>query len=230
MDYRKEFRVDPDDKVKLEEARSRLHRQARIAGRSEEGDRGLSARSCSSSRPCSTPSTSTRSSSSCRRSTPAARTARSSTCSPRSIRRARPSPASSSRPRSSSRTIFSGASIRTRPGKGEIVDLQPFALTRTCWSPRVHKLIDKATWTARYRAHSRLRGAARRERNDDPQVLPAHQQGGAARALRPAPRRPEPQLEDQRVRLYRARAVGRLHRGVRGRDRARPAPRTRRGT
>ena len=59
-------------------------------------------------------------------------------------------------------------------------------------------------------ADLRLRGPAGRERNDDPQILPPYQQGRAARAFRPAPRGSRPQLEDQRGRLYRACALGRL--------------------
>ena len=76
------------------------------------------------------------------------------------------------------------------PGKGEIVIFNRSQFEDVL-VPRVHKLIDKATWTKRYAAHLRLRGAAGRERYDDPQVLPAHQQGGAARPLRPAPGRPD---------------------------------------
>ena len=83
------------------------------------------------------------------------------------------------------------------PGKGEIA-----IFNRSHYEdvlvPRVHKLIDKATWTMRIRHIRDFEALLAENGTTDPQVLPAHQQGRAARALRPAPRRPEPQLEDQR--------------------------------
>jgi Polyphosphate kinase 2 (PPK2) len=51
-----------------------------------------------------------------------------------------------------------------------------------------------------------------------PQILSAHQQAGATRAFRPAARRSRAKLEDQRVRLHRARLLGRLHRRLPGCD------------
>ena len=135
--------------------------------------------------------------------------------------------ASSSRRRPNSRTISCGASTPTRRHKGEIAIFNRSHYEDVLVT-RVHKLIDKATWTQRYR-NPRLRGPARRKRNGDPQILPPHQQGGAARPLRPAPRRPGAQLEDQRSRLRRARILGRLYRGVRGR-RSRNEHQRRRGT
>ena len=44
---------------------------------------------------------------------------------------------------------FSGGSIRTRRERAKSPS-STARITRTCWSPRVHKLIDKATWTTRY--------------------------------------------------------------------------------
>ena len=75
-------------------------------------------------------------------------------------------------------------------GTGRNRDLQPFALRGRAGHarPQAHRQGDL---DGALSAHPRLRGPAGRERNDDPQVLPAHQQGGAARALRPAPRRPD---------------------------------------
>ena len=73
------------------------------------------------------------------------------------------------------------------PGRGEIVIFNRSHFEDVL-VPRVHKLIDKATWTDPHSAHLRLRGAARRERNHSSQILPPYQQGGAARAFRPAPR------------------------------------------
>ena len=112
--------------------------------------------------------------------------------------------------------ISSGASTRTRRA-GARSRSSTVRTTRTCWypGPQADRQgdLDRALQT-----HPRIRGAARRKRHGDPQILPPYQQGGAARPLRPTPRRPGPQLEDQRVRLFRAGPVGRLHRGVRGRD------------
>ena len=64
-----------------------------------------------------------------------------------------------------------GASIRTRPGHGQIAIFNRSHYEDVLVT-RVHKLIDKATWTDRYQRHSRLRGPARRERDHDPQILP----------------------------------------------------------
>src|SRR6185437_13104333 len=58
--------------------------------------------------------------------------------------------------------------------------------------------------------YPRFRGAARRKQHRDPEVLPPHQQAGATRPLRPAPRRSHAQLEDQRGRLHGAGLLGRL--------------------
>ena len=103
------------------------------------------------------------------------------------------------------------------PGRGEIAIFNRSHYEDVLIT-RVHKMINEATWTDALREHPRLRGAAGGEWNDDPQILPAHQQRGAARPLRPTPRRSGSQLEDQRVRLYRACAVGQLYRSIRGRD------------
>ncbi len=67
----------------------------------------------------------------------------------RSTRKACVSPASSSRPPRSSRMTSSGASIANAPGRGQIA-----IFNRSHYEgvlvERVHKLVDKATWTARY--------------------------------------------------------------------------------
>ena len=66
------------------------------------------------------------------------------------------------------------------PGKGEIA-----IFNRSHYEDllvtRVHKLIDKATWTTRYQRIRDFEALLRRERHHDHQVLSAHQQGGAAR-------------------------------------------------
>jgi polyphosphate kinase 2 (PPK2 family) len=83
------------------------------------------------------------------------------------------------------------------PGRGEIAIFNRSHYEDVLVT-RVHKLIDKATWTRRYQRDLRLRGPAGPERNHDPQILPPYQQGRAARAFRSAPRGSRPQLEDQR--------------------------------
>ena len=90
--------------------------------------------------------------------------------------------------RPNSRMISSGASIRTRRDAGKSRS-STGRTTRTCWSTRVHKLIDKATWTRRYREIRDFEALLVPERDHDPQILPPYQQGRAARAFRPAPRR-----------------------------------------
>ena len=83
---------------------------------------------------------------------------------------------------------------------------------------RVHKRIDKKTWTARL-ANPRIRDRADRKQHGRAEILPAHQQARTTCALRRAPGRPGPQLEDQlRIGLQRAGALGRLYRRVRRRD------------
>ena len=83
------------------------------------------------------------------------------------------------------------------PGHGEIVIFNRSHYEDVLVT-RVHKLIDKAAWTDRYQCIRDFRDPARREQDHDPQVLPPHQQGRTARALRPTARRPRAQLEDQR--------------------------------
>ncbi len=92
---------------------------------------------------------------------------------------------------------------------------------------RVHKLVPKAVWSAALRPDQRIRAAPRRERHDDPEVLPADLARGAARALQGPARRSGEAMEDQRYRLQGARALGRLCRRLRGHaaqvlDRGRP--------
>ena len=99
------------------------------------------------------------------------------------------------------------------PGRGEIAIFNRSHYEDVLVT-RVHKLIDKPTWTRRYQNIRDFEGLLVRERDHDPQILPPYQQGRAARAFRPAPRRSGTQLEDQRGRLHRARVLGRLYRRV----------------
>ena len=81
---------------------------------------------------------------------------------------------------------------------------------------RVHKLIDRAVWEDRYKRIRQFEDEPGREWHPYPEILPAYLQGGAARALRPPAGGSAAQLEDQRIGLCRARALGRLHRRLRG--------------
>jgi polyphosphate kinase 2 (PPK2 family) len=80
---------------------------------------------------------------------------------------------------------------------------------------RVHNLVPQAVWSQRYALINDFREAPGPEWHTRPQVLPAHQSRGTTRAFQAAARRPGTQLEDQRIRLLRARPVVRLRRGLR---------------
>ena len=104
------------------------------------------------------------------------------------------------------------------PGKGEIAIFNRSHYEDVLVT-RVHKLIDKETWTERIK---RIRDFEQLLAENGTTILKFFlhiSKDEQTRAVRPAPGGPAPQLEDQRVRLFRTRAVGRLHRGVRGRDR-----------
>ena len=103
------------------------------------------------------------------------------------------------------------------PGKGEIAIFNRSHYEDVLVT-RVHKLIDKKTWTTRY---ERIRDFEALLAENGTTIIKFFlhiSKAGTAPAIRPAPGRSGPQLEDQRVRLHRARSVGRLYRGVRGRD------------
>ena len=83
---------------------------------------------------------------------------------------------------------------------------------------RVHKLIDEATCKARY---EQIRCFERGLADNGTRILKFFlhiSREEQARALRRAPAGPRAQLEDQRVGLHRAGAMGRLHRRLPGRD------------
>ena len=134
MDYRKQFRVKPGQKLKLNKLDPAY--KAEPASEAEaKKDRRATSRSSPASRPCSTPSTNTRSSSCCRPWTPAARTARSSTCSAASTRRAsRRKIQAADAARIRARLSLAGPSPK-RPQTGQIVDLQPLPLRRRAGHP-----------------------------------------------------------------------------------------------
>ena len=104
--------------------------------------------------------------------------------------------------------------LRT-PAKGEIV-----IFNRSHYEDvlvvRVHKLVPQSVWSKRYNLINEFEKLLAAEWHAHPEVLPPHQPRGAARALRPAARRSGAQLEDQRERLCRARAVAEIRRGLRG--------------
>ena len=68
------------------------------------------------------------------------------------------------------------------------------------------------------RGHQRVRAAPCPQRHEDRQVLPPRLQGGAEAALLRAARHARQGVEVQRRRRRRARALGRLHGRLRGRD------------
>ena len=104
------------------------------------------------------------------------------------------------------------------PGRGEVV-----IFNRSHYEdvlvPRVHQLIDKATWTARYERIREFEAGLSDNGTTILKFFSAYQQKRTALSLCRAAGGSEAQLEDQRVRLSRAGAVGRLHRSGRGRDR-----------
>ena len=95
---------------------------------------------------------------------------------------------------------------------------------------RVHDLVPKEVWSGRYEHINHFEQLLADEGVTDPQVLPAHLQGGAEEAARGPARRPRQALEVQRQRPEGAGAVGRLPGRLRGRAVAAAPPRTRRGS
>ncbi len=83
---------------------------------------------------------------------------------------------------------------------------------------RVHGLAPKKLWQRALRPHRGLRGAAGRAWHHRPQVLPPHQPQGAEGAPARARAHAAGRVEAECERLEGARALGRLHRGLRGRD------------
>jgi len=111
------------------------------------------------------------------------------------------------------------------PGRGEVAIFNRSHYEDVLVT-RVHKLIDKSTWTARYK---RIREFETGLTDNGTTILKffwhISQQGRTARALcRPAGGS-EVELEDQRIRLYRAGAVGQLYRSIRGCDQRHQHPR-----
>ena len=82
---------------------------------------------------------------------------------------------------------------------------------------RVHDLVPKAVWRSATTRSTRSSELLADDRHDHRQVLPVHRPGRAARAVPGAPRRPDEALEVRARRPRGAQALGRLHRGLRGR-------------
>ena len=105
---------------------------------------------------------------------------------------------------------------RRVPGKGEIG-----VFNRSHYEDvlvvRVHDLVPKDVWSARYDQINAFERHLDRQRHDDHQVLPVHRQGRAAGAVPGALRRPDQALEVLARRPRGAEALGRLHRRLRGR-------------
>ena len=102
-----------------------------------------------------------------------------------------------------------------RASQGRVRHLQPLALRGRARRPRARSGAQVPVEGA-LRSHPRLRGAARRARDDRPQVLPPHQQGRAEEAPARAREGSAHGVEAQPGRLGGARAVGRLHGRLRG--------------
>ena len=104
------------------------------------------------------------------------------------------------------------AHLRT-PGKGEVV-----IFNRSHYEDvlvvRVHKLVPHAVWSKRYELINDFEKMLSAERHAHPEVLSPHQPARAAVPLRPEARRSVAELEDQRKRLFRARAVAAISGGV----------------
>ena len=133
---------------------------------------------------------STPSSSSSRGSTPPARTGRSTRSWRRSTRRAASSPRSRCPTAEELAHDFLWRIHKRTPGKGEIG-----IFNRSHYEDvlvvRVHDLVPRAVWSARYDQINAFERDARDERHDDRQVLPVDRSRRAARALPGALRRPD---------------------------------------
>ena len=82
---------------------------------------------------------------------------------------------------------------------------------------RVHELVEKSEWKSRYAKINEFEKFLTARRNDDPEILPAHQPRRAARSSSSPDRRPAQAVEDQRGRRGRATLLGRLSTGLRRR-------------
>ena len=105
---------------------------------------------------------------------------------------------------------------RRVPGKGE-VGIFNRSHYEDVLVVRVHELVPKDVWKARYDQIVAFEDQLAAERHDRRQVLPVHRQGRAARAIPGALRRPDEALEVRARRPRGAQALGRLHRRLRGR-------------
>jgi hypothetical protein len=96
-----------------------------------------------------------------------------------------------------------------------VVKVHPAILDKADLPPEdVHKHI----WKHRYEDINNFEQHLVPQRHHDPEVLPERVEGGAEEALPRAPRHPREELEVQLRRHRRARLLGRLHGGLRGRD------------
>ena len=116
------------------------------------------------------------------------------------------------------------------PGKGEVS-----VFNRSHYEDvlveRVHKMVPKPVWKARYDfINDWERLLSRGQQHHHPEILSLYLQGRAARALQGAARRSGAAMEDQRFRLQGARLLGRLYRSLRGRADESARRRTRPGT
>ena len=108
-----------------------------------------------------------------------------------------------------------------------VVRVHPELLARQRLPKRV---VGKDIWDERFKSIRDVRAPSRAQRRADPEVLPAHLQGGAAQAFPRAARRAGEALEVRDGRRGGAQALGQVHARLRGRDPRTPAGPRRRGT
>ena len=82
---------------------------------------------------------------------------------------------------------------------------------------RVHKLVPPEVWKKTLRGHQSFRGTAERQRRADFEVFSAYLQCGTERTAAGPRKRPDQSVETFGGRLERARPLGRLSDGLRGR-------------
>ena len=108
-------------------------------------------------------------------------------------------------PEEATRFPMAGASACARQGEVAVFNRSHY---EDVLVERVHKLVPKPVWKARYDFINEWEKLCRGEQHDHPEVLPLHLEGRATRPLQGAARRSRTAVEDQRQRLQRARLWG----------------------
>ena len=108
--------------------------------------------------------------------------------------------------RARARLPVAGPSARSRQGRGR--GLQPLALRGRAGRARAQAR-PEAGLAGALRLHQSVGGASQhREQHHDPEVLPLHLEGRAARPVQGAARRSRPAVEDQRRRTTASATIG----------------------